>query len=123
MGADHGWPARPLQPTPDRALGHSALTGTYVGLVGMLLLLVASSERLTATGAAEIVGHFTATISGALCLGGLVFTLITAIPEDRGVLDPLPTGAICSSNGRHLCGWFRPPSWWSSKPLPTPESR
>ncbi|MCB0930554.1 MAG: cytochrome c oxidase assembly protein [Mycobacterium sp.] len=54
----------------------------------MLLLLVASSERLTATGAAEIVGHFTATISGALCLGGLVFTLITAIPEDRGVLDP-----------------------------------
>lgn len=38
--------------------------------------------------AAQVVGHLTATLAGAVCLGGLVLILITAQPDDRGVLDP-----------------------------------
>ncbi len=42
----------------------------------------------TPTTVAEAAGHFTAALSGAICLGGLVLILITAHPDDRGVLDP-----------------------------------
>lgn len=40
--------------------------------------------------AAVALGHFTAALCGAVCLGGLVLILITAQPDDRGVLDPAP---------------------------------
>jgi putative copper resistance protein D len=43
---------------------------------------------VTGTGMAEAIGHFTAGLCGAVCLGGLVWILITAQPDDRGVLDP-----------------------------------
>ena len=33
-------------------------------------------------------GSFTATLAGAVCLGGVVLILITARPDDRGVIDP-----------------------------------
>ena len=36
----------------------------------------------------EALGTFTAAIAGAVCLGGLVLILITAQPDDHGVLDP-----------------------------------
>ena len=36
----------------------------------------------------ESLGHFTAAVAGAACLGGLVLILITARPDERGVLDP-----------------------------------
>ncbi len=39
------------------------------------------------TSAAQVLGMFTATLSGAACLGGLVFLVITARPDERGVLD------------------------------------
>ena len=42
----------------------------------------------TATTVAESVGRFCGALSGAVCLGGLVLVLITARPDDRGVLDP-----------------------------------
>nr|WP_255525501.1 cytochrome c oxidase assembly protein [Mycolicibacterium sp. BK634] len=40
-----------------------------------------------ATSIAEIVGYFTATLAAAICLGALVFVVVTADPDDRGVLD------------------------------------
>ena len=43
---------------------------------------------VSATTVVEAVGHFVAAFSGAVCLGGLVLVLITAQPDDRGVLDP-----------------------------------
>jgi putative copper resistance protein D len=43
---------------------------------------------VTATDVAEALGHFVAALSGAICLGGLVTVLITAQPDERGVLDP-----------------------------------
>lgn len=42
----------------------------------------------TTTTVVETIGHFVAALSGAACLGGLVLVLITAQPDDRGVLDP-----------------------------------
>lgn len=41
----------------------------------------------TATGIAEMLGRFTATLAGAICLGGVVLILITARPDERGVVD------------------------------------
>ncbi len=43
---------------------------------------------MTATTVAEAIGYFVAAVSGAACLGGLVLILITAAPDERGVLDP-----------------------------------
>ncbi|WP_286171523.1 cytochrome c oxidase assembly protein [Mycobacterium sp. BK086] len=40
-----------------------------------------------ATSIAEIVGYFTATLAAAICLGALIFVVVTAEPDDRGVLD------------------------------------
>ena len=55
------------------------------GAVGAYTLWTSSPS--TATTVAEALGHFTAALSGAVCLGGLVLVLITAQPDDRGVLD------------------------------------
>lgn len=41
----------------------------------------------TLTSVAELVGYFTATLSGALVLGALVYIVTTACPDDQGVLD------------------------------------
>ena len=43
---------------------------------------------VSATSVVEAIGHFGAALCGAVCLGGLVLVLITAQPDDRGVLDP-----------------------------------
>ncbi len=48
----------------------------------------AALSPATATTVAEIVGYFTAGVAGAMCLGGVLLVLITARPDDRGVLDP-----------------------------------
>jgi putative copper resistance protein D len=39
------------------------------------------------TAVAHALGIFTATVAGAVCLGGVVLILITARPDDRGVID------------------------------------
>ena len=49
---------------------------------------VAVLSPVTATTVTQAVGHFIAALTGAVCLGGLVTVLITAAPDDRGVLDP-----------------------------------
>ena len=41
-----------------------------------------------ATTVAQALGSFTAATAGAICLGGVVLILITARPDDRGVIDP-----------------------------------
>lgn len=41
------------------------------------------------TATAGALGHLTAALAGAVCLGGLVLVLITARPDERGVLDPM----------------------------------
>ncbi|MCW1959940.1 MAG: cytochrome c oxidase assembly protein [Mycobacterium sp.] len=42
----------------------------------------------TAMSVAEAFGYFAAAVSGAICLAGLLMVLITAQPDDRGVVDP-----------------------------------
>lgn len=43
---------------------------------------------MTATITAEVLGTFIAALAGAGCLGGLVLVLITARPDERGIIDP-----------------------------------
>ena len=62
-----------------------AILGAFGALIGALVAYAASSGQ---TSPAEIAGHFTASVAGAICLGGLVYVLITACPDERGVLDP-----------------------------------
>ena len=58
-------------------------------VTGYTLGFPSSSDTATgAVAAAVAVGYLIAAISGAVCLGGLVLILITARPDDRGVLDP-----------------------------------
>ncbi|OYN82136.1 cytochrome c oxidase assembly protein [Mycolicibacterium sphagni] len=74
------------------------ILGGYLAMVAALVVYaVTSGERRftaigasypgTATSVAEVVGYFTATLAAAICLGSLVFVVITAEPDERGVLD------------------------------------
>jgi putative copper resistance protein D len=74
------------------------ILGGYLGMVAALIghAVVSGERRFTATGdsypgaptsAVEIVGYFTATLAAAICLGSLLFIVITAEPDERGVLD------------------------------------
>ncbi|MCX2930565.1 cytochrome c oxidase assembly protein [Mycobacterium sp. CVI_P3] len=58
--------------------------------------VVSGQRRFTETGdsypgmptsVGEVVGYFTATLAAAICLGGLLFIVVTADPDERGVLD------------------------------------
>lgn len=44
-------------------------------------------SAVPSTAVAHALGIFTATVAGAVCLGGVVLILITARPDDRGVID------------------------------------
>jgi putative copper resistance protein D len=57
----------------------------FAASIGSLVAYAVSSGQ---TSPAEIVGYCTATGAGAVCLGGLIYVLITACPDERGVLDP-----------------------------------
>ncbi len=74
------------------------IAGGYLAVLAALVgyAVAAGAQRFTATGdsypgvatsVAEVVGYFTATLAGAICLGALVFVVITAVPDGRGVLD------------------------------------
>ncbi|MFZ0832202.1 MAG: cytochrome c oxidase assembly protein, partial [Mycobacterium sp.] len=79
--------------------GRSALlaAGYLVATAGVVWYgLAAGARRFAATGdsypggstaAAEPAGYFTATLCGALCLGGLAYIVIVARPDSRGVID------------------------------------
>ncbi|MEZ0357586.1 cytochrome c oxidase assembly protein [Mycobacterium sp. SA01] len=75
------------------------MLGGYLGLLAALVAYAVASgdRRFTATGdsypglatsVAGLIGYFTATLAAAICLGALVFIVIAAEPDDRGVLDP-----------------------------------
>ena len=60
------------------------------GLAGIAVAAYALriASPAAATTAAVAVGHFVAALAGAVCVGGLALILITAQPNERGVLDP-----------------------------------
>jgi putative copper resistance protein D len=66
----------------------AALIGYAVASGDTRFVAVGDSFPGTPTSVAEVVGYFTASLAGAVCLGGLVFVVTTACPDDRGVLDP-----------------------------------
>ena len=61
--------------------GFAVATGAVAGYV-LLALTPASSTTV-----AQVVGYLTASVAGAVCLGGLVLVVITARPDERGVID------------------------------------
>lgn len=78
--------------------GTYSLIGGYVAVLAGLTgyALVAGDRRFVATGdsfpgaatsIAALAGYFTATLSGALVLGLLVYIVTTARPDKRGVID------------------------------------
>lgn len=84
--------------TGSRPAGRWALVGGYLVLAAALAgyAVASGAARFRETGdsfpglptsIAEFIGFFTATLAGAVCLGGLVFVVITARPDERGVLD------------------------------------
>lgn len=42
----------------------------------------------TPTAVAQMLGHFAATLAAAVCFGGLVYIVTTAVPDDTGRIDP-----------------------------------
>lgn len=67
--------------------GGALLAGFAVAaaaVAGYALLALSPASPTTVTRA---VGYLTASVAGAVCLGGLVLVLITARPDDRGVID------------------------------------
>jgi len=87
------------RPAGARFSGRLALLAGYVATVGAIVgyTLAAGDRRFVATGdsfpglptsVAETVGYFTATLSGALVIGALVYIVTMASPDDEGVLDP-----------------------------------
>jgi putative copper resistance protein D len=84
-------------PAHNRPAGRWILGGYLVMIAALAAYAVVSGERrFTATGdsypgawtsGAEVIGYFTATLAAAICLGALVFVVITAEPDGRGVLD------------------------------------
>lgn len=79
-------------PTPVAArpgqVGATLLGVCLVAAAGVGAYSFSALSPAPATTVAEALGHFAAALSGAVCLGGLVLILITAQPDDRGVLDP-----------------------------------
>ena len=80
-----------------RPAGRWILSGYLVMVAALVAYAVADGDRRftadgdsfpgTVTGVAEMVGYFTATLAAAMCLGALVFIVVTADPDERGVLD------------------------------------
>ena len=61
----------------------------YVAVAAVVTVWAfAALAPATPTVVGQVLGRFTATVAGAVCLGGLVVILIGAQPDDRGVLDP-----------------------------------
>ncbi|AKK27149.1 cytochrome c oxidase assembly protein [Mycobacterium sp. EPa45] len=65
-----------------------AALATYAVAAGELrFTATGDSYPGTATSVAELIGYFTATLAAAVCLGALVVVVVTAEPDERGVLD------------------------------------
>ena len=58
------------------------------------------------TSAAQLLGHFTATLAGAACLGGLILILTTAVPDEEK--------RLCTNTFRIHVTVERVAPWWSA---------
>jgi cytochrome c oxidase assembly factor CtaG len=93
-----------LEPVARRA--HRSLLGVcLLAAVAVAAYTVAVASPVSATTVALAVGYFTAAIAGAICLGALVTVLITAQPDQRGVVDPTAFRAHLSVE-RFAVLWF-----------------
>jgi hypothetical protein len=81
-------PTTSTNPESDRSRAGGALLAGFAvaaaSVAGYALLALSPASPTTVTRA---VGHLTSSVAGAVCLGGLVLVLITARPDDRGVID------------------------------------
>jgi putative copper resistance protein D len=73
---------------PSLLLGYAVAAGAVAVYSALTVLSPATLSPPTPTAVAEPLGGFTAALAGAVCLGGLVLVLVTARPDERGVLDP-----------------------------------
>ena len=71
-----------------RAVGPLILAGYAAAAAAVAGYALTFPAPAPSTAAAQALGSFTATLAGAVCLGGLVLVLTTARPDDRGVIDP-----------------------------------
>jgi len=71
-----------------RAVGPLLLAGYAAAAAAVAGYALTFPAPAPSTAAAQALGSFTATLAGAVCLGGLVMILTTALPDDRGVIDP-----------------------------------
>jgi len=71
-----------------RAVGRLLLAGYAAAAAAVAGYALTFPAPTPSTAAAQALGSFTATLAGAVCLGGLVLILITARPDGRGVIDP-----------------------------------
>ncbi|MBU3749895.1 MAG: cytochrome c oxidase assembly protein [Mycobacterium sp.] len=81
-------PTTPTKPEPPRSrAGWLLLAGFALAVGAVVLYTLAVLTPCTPTMVTRVVGGFTAAVAGAACLGGLVLVLITARPDERGVID------------------------------------
>ena len=71
-----------------RAVGPLILAGYAAAAAAVAGYALTFPAPAPSTAAAQALGNFTATLAGAVCLGGLVLVLTTARPDDGGVIDP-----------------------------------
>ncbi|TQR84906.1 cytochrome c oxidase assembly protein [Mycobacterium hodleri] len=80
-----------VRPVPVLAAGYAvAVAGlTWYALVAGTRVYASTGDAYPGalTAVAEPLGYFTATLAGALCLGGLLFVVVTSRPDARGVID------------------------------------
>ena len=88
---------RPSGPKRRRAPLLAVATGCATALAGLICYALASGRRVYATSGesypgavtaiAEPVGYFMATLAGGVCFGGLLYVVVVARPDGRGLID------------------------------------
>ncbi|MCH9720773.1 MAG: cytochrome c oxidase assembly protein [Actinomycetia bacterium] len=76
----------PESPRP-RATGWLLLAGFAIAAVAVAVYADIALGPATPTSVADVLGYLTATLAGAACLGGLVLVIITARPDENGLID------------------------------------
>ena len=89
MGTTHAEDPRPdVGTAPPRATGRLMLAAYAAMMAAVAAYAILFLSPTMSTTVIEAIGSFTAALAGAGCLGGLILILITARPDDRGVIDP-----------------------------------
>jgi len=76
----------PESPRP-RATGWLLLAGFAIAAIAVAVYADIALGPATPTSVADVLGYLTATLAGAACLGGLVLVIITARPDENGLID------------------------------------